>query len=617
MAEITLSGRRIRFLSCHTLVIGAGAAGLNCADELKKAGIDVLAAAPSLGAGTSLNAGSDKQTFYKLSLAGQAPDSPAMLASVYMQGGAVNGDTAYALAAGSARAFYKLVELGVPFPQNELGEFVGYRTDHDTSLRATSAGPLTSRFMAERLKASCDARGVRFLEGYWLGSLLKSPDGRVTGAVLVNDREMAAVSARVCVLAAGGPAGVYSGTVYPKSQSGASGCAIAAGASMANLCYWQYGLASQGVLWNVSGSYQQAIPSYRDERGREFLAAGFRDVGDRLDSIFRKGYQWPFDAGKLSGSSRVDREVLRLNARGGRAYLDFRREEAENVLGSIGDETRAYLANCGALLEGPYNRLAAINRAAADFYKERGIDLSKEPLEIRVCAQHCNGGAAVDRWWRTDVPGLYAAGECAGVFGIYRPGGSALNETQVGSLRAAQHIAAFEAGKDPLGYEEFLHATEKQLEEEAAFFDRAERGCMSALEDAAETVRDRMDICAGALRDRQGMRELYQKVSSALDTVPGVDVGEKGSAVRAFAARNDLYTIREALSSMLCQGELSGTAGHCFTENAEKDAPDARNYTILSKNGQARCEKVRPLPEGGGWFETVWKDFRENRIIGR
>ena len=46
-----------------------------------------------------------------------------------------------------------LVELGVPFPSNEYGEFVGYKTDHDPASRATSAGPLTSKFMTEKLQA--------------------------------------------------------------------------------------------------------------------------------------------------------------------------------------------------------------------------------------------------------------------------------------------------------------------------------------------------------------------------------------------------------------------------------------------------------------------------------
>lgn len=47
----------------------------------------------------------------------------------------------------------------------------------------------------------------------------------------------------------------------------------------------------------------------------------------------------------------------------------------------------------------------------------------------------------VDINWQTSVENLFAVGETAGTFGIYRPGGSALNSTQVGALRVSEYIA--------------------------------------------------------------------------------------------------------------------------------------------------------------------------------
>ena len=82
-----------------------------------------------------------------------------------------------------------------------------------------------------------------------------------------------------------------------------------------------------------------------------------------------------------------------------------------------------------------------MNAGAIELYADHGINLCSQYLEIAVCAQHCNGGVAVDEHWQSDVKGLYVAGEAAGTFGVYRPGGSALNSTQVGSLRAAEHIS--------------------------------------------------------------------------------------------------------------------------------------------------------------------------------
>lgn len=603
----------MKTFTCNTAVVGAGAAGLNAADELMKMGVDTLLIAPNLDAGTSRNAGSDKQTFFKMNVAGDYNDSPASLAKAFFAGGAMHGDTAYALAAGSPRAFFKLVELGVPFPQNELGEFVGYRTDHDESLRATSAGPLTSRFMAEKLLASVKNRGTKILEGYILASVLKDENGAVQGLIVVNEDETVLVACKNVLLATGGPATVYSRTVFPKSQMGATGAAIRAGAKTNNLCYWQYGLASLKVLWNVSGSYQQAIPAYRDENGERVLDENdFDGEGDLLDSIFRKGYQWPFDARKLGGSSRVDRQVLRLMAKGGRAFLDFRQEETEKPLEKIGSEAAEYIKNCGAEQDTPYERLMAINPAAAAFYRDRGIDLEKEPLEIAVCAQHCNGGIKVDKWWKTSVKGLYAAGECAGAFGMYRPGGSALNETQVGSLRAAQHIAVHGGKENAPCADEFKA---EYLAEEMAFIENARAGRMADFVKFAQEARKRMDVIAGALRDPEGMRLLKTDVENALANMIG---GEGGHTLaEAIAARDDLTTMREALAAMLCQMQLKGEAGHGFTaRDVAENAPDAAEFAVETQNGEAELVPVRPIPQGGGWFETVWKAYLDGSVFG-
>src|SRR5699024_8741485 len=90
-------------------------------------------------------------------------------------------------AAGSARAFFKLVGLGVPFPDNEMGEYVGYQTDHDTRRRATSAGPLTSRYMTEALEKSVRARGVPVLDHTLAFEILRD-DAGLAGLLCLDRR---------------------------------------------------------------------------------------------------------------------------------------------------------------------------------------------------------------------------------------------------------------------------------------------------------------------------------------------------------------------------------------------------------------------------------------------
>ena len=41
-------------------------------------------------------------------------------------------------------------------------------------------------------------------------------------------------------------------------------------------------------------------------------------------------------------------------------------------------------------------------------------EISKEMLEISLCAQHNNGGLDIDLHWQTGVEGLFAVGEVAG-----------------------------------------------------------------------------------------------------------------------------------------------------------------------------------------------------------
>jgi succinate dehydrogenase/fumarate reductase flavoprotein subunit len=111
--------------------------------------------------GTSRNTGSDKQTCYKINLCADYPDSPKAMAQDLFNGKCVDGDIAYAEAALSVLSFLHLCELGVAFPVNRYGEYVGYKTDHDPRARATSVGPLTSKMMTEQLQKAVQNRGIK------------------------------------------------------------------------------------------------------------------------------------------------------------------------------------------------------------------------------------------------------------------------------------------------------------------------------------------------------------------------------------------------------------------------------------------------------------------------
>jgi len=141
-------GKEIPVIHTGTVVVGTGAAGFCAADRLWGYGDqDVCVVTEHVKAGTSRNTGSDKQTYYKLTLSGDTPDSVGEMAETLFEGGAVDGDHALCEAALSVPCFMNLVNLGVEFPKNQYGEYAGYKTDHDPRTRATSVGPYTSRRM--------------------------------------------------------------------------------------------------------------------------------------------------------------------------------------------------------------------------------------------------------------------------------------------------------------------------------------------------------------------------------------------------------------------------------------------------------------------------------------
>jgi len=72
-----------------------------------------------------------------------------------------------------------------------------------------------------------------------------------------------------------------------------------------------------------------------------------------------------------------------------------------------------------------------------------GIDPIHEPIPVRPGAHYHMGGVDTDVWGRTELEGLYAAGECAcvSVHGANRLGGNALMETITYGKRSGRHAA--------------------------------------------------------------------------------------------------------------------------------------------------------------------------------
>jgi len=660
--------------SLNTLVIGSGAAARNAALQLLRMGVDDVAMVTDRwNAGTSYNAGSDKQTYYKLALSG-APDSALELARDLFAGGCMHGDLALCEALGSARAFFNLVELGVSFPHDRHGGFPGYRTDNDVRGRATSAGPLTSKLMCQALGRALEDRGIRVFDGHQVVALLTrsfagtagdegvEEERAVCGAVAIRkealgerDFGLVVFNARNVILATGGPGGMYRDSVYPQSQRGALGMAFRAGAVAQNLTESQFGLASLGFRWNLSGSYQQVIPRYYSTGAQggdeqEFLNAHFPDMATLASAIFRKGYEWPFDAGRVDnhGSSLIDLLVSRERASGRKVFLDF----TGNPSGGNGlvpfrveildPEARDYLRRSGATGETPIRRLESMNPPAVQLFRDHGIDLASRPLDIAVCAQHSNGGLRTNLWWESNLRHLFPVGEAAGTHGVRRPGGAALNAGQVGGLRAALFISRHYRDAPP-EVEAFAPEVTGQV---AGCLDFCRRTLSPPGPEGSLTpaqvigqVQDRMSRSAAHLRSREGVAEAAEGARRLLEALPSaLRVKDPRGIKTAFWAADLCLTHRVWLEAILAYLEAGGgSRGSVLVLDPQGELPaptleDGWRFRVAGRGSPAdreilesraagnggvdhRWVPVRPVPEEEGWFEAVWREYRDGRVV--
>jgi succinate dehydrogenase/fumarate reductase flavoprotein subunit len=375
----------------------------------------------------------------------------------------------------------------------------------------------------------------------------------------------------------------------------------------------------------------------------------FPDMGRLATAIFLKGYQWPFDPQKVRnyGSSLIDLLVYQEAVKKGRrVFLDYQQNPGgggfleDFSFDLLGKEAYLYLEKSGALLDTPIERLAKMNQPAIDTYLEHDIDLTQEYLEIAVCAQHNNGGLKGNHWWESNVKHLFPVGEVSGTHGVYRPGGSALNSGQVGSMRAALYISRRYAGA-PLKPGKFQPAVAQQIKRK---YDLA-AGMISAgsgndlLPASRSEIRERMTAFGAHIRHTENVRKataeawrLYSKLKTELKiSAPQ----ELPVALRNLdlCLTHALYL--EAIGEYLEKGGQSRGSYLVLTPEGEKPvaelsddwrfALNAKDAFVehkvleiwLDADSKVRKEwiDVRPLPDEDTWFENVWNRYMKDEIV--
>ena len=394
-------------------MLGGGVAGLTVALRLADAGKQVTVLAKRL-----LTEGSSRYAQGGIAAVMAANDSVADHVRDTLVAGAGLGSPATAeFVASNARASIEwLLDQGVDFTHEGGAADLHLTQEGGHSSRrivhATDAtGAEVMRALEARVRASSAIEvhaqhiAIDLVTSAKLGM---SGPNRVLG-VYALDKETGAVEtlpATTVVMATGGASKVYLYTSNPDTSTG-DGIAMAwrAGCRVANMEFVQF---HPTCLYHPHAKSFLISEAVRGEGGLLLLPDGHRFMPDHDERA------------ELAPRDIVARAIDYEMKRGGfdSVFLDISHKPADFI--------REHFPN--------------ISQRCAEF----GFDMTAEPIPVVPAAHYTCGGILTDLRGRTDVVGLYAAGECAntGLHGANRLASNSLLECLVMGSAASADILA-------------------------------------------------------------------------------------------------------------------------------------------------------------------------------
>lgn len=306
--------------------------------------------------------------------------------------------TISAMVTGAEEIITELQGMGVNFDFNDDGN-VSQRPFGGTKAKRTCyIADKTGSAITQTLLLQCRREGVKIFSNHLMLSIATFKD-QLSGITLLRrrDSQVIAFACKSLVLAGGGFAGIYRGHSTNSQESSGDVLAIALRAKMrlANMEFVQFHpttLLNSGTLISEAARGEGAI--IVDEKGERFTD-------------------------ELQTRDKLSRAIAKHQMEGHSVYLDFRHLGEELIDKKL-----------------PSARKHALNGA--------GIDILTELLPITPSAHYTMGGIWSRSDTSTDIPNIFACGECAysGVHGANRLGGNSL-------LEAAYfgRLAGIEAGR--------------------------------------------------------------------------------------------------------------------------------------------------------------------------
>ncbi|MGA2988937.1 MAG: FAD-binding protein [Candidatus Korobacteraceae bacterium] len=221
-----------------------------------------------------------------------------------------------------------------------------------------------------------------------------------------------------------------------------------------------------------------------------------------------------------------------------------------------------------------------------------GIDLRTDQLEMAPAAHYCLGGIKIDDHGRTNVEGLFAAGEITGnVHGANRMSGNALSETQVFGRRAAM-MASERAGQVDFAGGSF----DDQVVAEYRLIERWKKQKPNPIRPIAlkAQLQKVMDQYVGLERDENTLKAGLSKVRELRQ--------EKLANITVVGNRRHCYEVQEGyeVRGMLDLAELvilsalarKETRGHHYRKDYPQTDPEPFHTLICRKNGGHSLDRL-------------------------
>ena len=381
---------------------------------------------------------------------------------------------------------YQLEHWGAVFSRTADGRIAQRPFGAAGAPRTAYAADITGHVLIHVLYEQVMRRSIPTYEEFFAWKLVVD-DGRCQGVIawdLLNGG-LKAIGAKTVVLATGGAGRLYTGTTNAYACTG-DGMAMAldAGVRLKDMEMMQFHpttLAPTGVLITEGcrgeGAY---LLNAQAERFLVNYAPNAMELASR--DVISRAEQVEIDEGR-----GIDGNVL----------LDLRHLGAEKIL----------------------DRLHGTRELSMTF---AGVDPIYEPIPVRPGAHYHMGGVDTDVWGRTELEGLYAAGEvaCVSVHGANRLGGNALMETITYGKRVGRHAAEWALSNTTVQVPESVEA---DAERELSTAPGAE-GRRAPVEDPR---RARLDHA----------RELRRLPARGADARAGADRREAPRALRARRRR--------------------------------------------------------------------------------